>query len=250
MLRRNRYIKKSVLVMTFICVGIATQHGTAASDDILDFLPAILSGLTGREPQPEADSVFIRSTYIQTNSFGHVNIYGEIFNNTDNKITDVDVSLPIIEDDGSFFRVLEVEAPLRIVPPRSKTCFNISSPYSEEELASLRFDMPRYFTTDDPIPDVTVIDVVEGVSSVSGRRFLNLSGQLKNDSGTALNFITIVVTAYGANGGILYCGDTFFDASAIEPGNTHDFSFLTSADVDEVESFVVQAQGSEFISPR
>lgn len=238
---------KWVVVALLLLANSPPTYGDA-SDDILFFLPAILSNPNKptptpsppTNPQPQPDGVYIEKTNQDVGFFGRVSFVGEIFNNTDSKIKNVQ-AIAFVENDGATVGVISEFAGLTVIPPRSRTCFRIDSFFEEGDFDNVEFGVSNTFNTDEEIPDIAVINVSERIDVIGATdERLALLGQIRNDSTSPVDIVRVVATIYDEGGSVSQCEDSLVITSTFQPGSIADFVILTGQQAADVDSYVLQ----------
>lgn len=215
-----------------------------SEEDILEFLPAILTGIPEPQPPappspPPADGVFIQNSTVQEDFFGDVLLVGEVFNNTDSKLDFVRVSANIFNG-NSLVATDFTFTSTDIVPPRSRACFRMFTDYSGP-FTAVRYEPVSYLLTADPIPNIRAINVSRSPDFFGDFRLL---GQLRNNSGTTVDFAKVTATLYRNDGKVIDCDFTFPNNSTLSPGQSSGFEMFTSTPDSMVSNFSLQTDGN------
>lgn len=235
-------VKKRMLIVCLGLVPTALIPLTAMpSDDLLDYLPAILAGIKEAPPPlpPLPEGVFVQSTTTQSDFFGDVLIVGEVFNNTPNKLEFVRISANIfngnslVDTDFTF-------TSLDIVQPNSRACFKMFTDYGGS-YTRIGFEPVSFRITNDPIPNIRAVNVSRSADFFGDFRLLGL---LRNDSSSTVEFANVIATMYGADNRVVDCDFTFPNNSTLSPGQSSGFEMFTGTPNEQVTRFFLQTDGN------
>ncbi|MEZ4571374.1 MAG: FxLYD domain-containing protein [Thermomicrobiales bacterium] len=157
-------------------------------------------------------------------------MFGEVQNTSDVAATGVEVSATLLDGGGNRVGRGESESVGKtVMQPGDIAGFSILVTFdeggytewaSEEIVASYNFTRPEIvaaYTGNLSISGDTL------VGPETGFDFVDVTGNLTNDSGMALRFVQVGATAYDAAGNVISV-DSFVTTETLEPGSTIPFS--------------------------
>ncbi len=196
--------------------------------------------LVTKEPPPGVYILNNHSDYVD--SIGYLHIAGEVQNNTANHLRFVKITANIFNGDGQLLNTDFTYIHLGNLPAGDRTCFHILL----EEPASwsyYEFEAPTYWTDGEPLPNLVVFNDSGSYNSTFG--WYEIIGQVRNDHGTRVEYVSPVGTVYNASGIVLGCDFTYVNSSHLEPGQTSSFKMTFSGrDYANVTSYRLQVDGN------
>ena len=154
---------------------------SADDDEILDFLPAILSGVKANPPTPPPTppkptpphlppgvTVLPTQSYLKDYS-GDLQIVGEIYNNTTSSIKYVEINANVFN--GTSLVATDFTYTVRdLIPPKTKACFKIYTDYPGA-YTRVDFEPVSYWNTSDRQPSLS-LSWVYGLWNTPSRKAL------------------------------------------------------------------------------
>lgn len=206
--------------------------------------PTMTSTLTRSPP------IIIASNYSDhTDGLGLLYIAGELTNNTDQYLNQVEVKADLYDAGGNLVGVARTFTGLSTVPPGLTTCFRlIASPPAGWK--TYQFEPPTFSTHGHPLPSLTPLNV-SGAYHDRGPHsevpYYELLGQIRNDSGKRVNNVYPVVTFYDGQGKVMNCDGTLVNSTDLLAGQTGSFTLVLNELTNYyagVTSYKVQVDGS------
>ncbi len=199
------------------------------------YLPLVV-----KEPPPGVRVLNNHFAYVDT--IGYLNIVGEMQNNTPNHLRFVKITANIFNSGG---RLLDTEFTyiyLNNLPAGDKTCFHISL---EEPVgwSYYEFEAPTYWTDGKPLPNLAVSNDSGSYDSISG--WYEIIGQVRNEHGTRVEYVSPVGTLYNASGVVVGCSFTYINSTHLDPGQTSSFKMtFFDRDYADVTMYRLQVGGN------
>ena len=131
---------------------------------------------------------------------------------------------------------------LESVPPGDRTCFHIW--LDPLDWAYYEFEAPTYFSDADPLPNLAIIGD-HGVYDPSAGGY-DIFGEVRNDHGTRVEYVSVVGTLYNASGKTVGCWWEYVSGTHLDPGQSSPFDIEFGSynrDYVDVTSHRVHADG-------
>ena len=104
------------------------------------------------------------------------------------------------------------------------------------------FEAPTYSTDGSLLPNLTVLNDSGSYNSTFG--WYKIIGQVRNDHGTRVEYVSPVGTVYNASGVVVGCDFTYVNSTHLDPGQTSSFEMtFTGRDYVDVTSYRLQIDG-------
>jgi hypothetical protein len=175
-------------------------------------------------------------------SIDYLHIVGEVQNSTANHLRFVKITANIFNSSGQLLDTDYTYIHLDNLPADDKTCFHIIL----EEPAGwsyYEFEPPSYWTDGEPLPNLTVLNDSGSYNSTFG--WYKIIGQVRNDHGSRVEYVSPVGTVYNASGTVVGCDYTYVSATHLDPGQTSSFEMnFTGRDYADVVSYRLQVDGN------
>ena len=175
-------------------------------------------------------------------SIDYLHVVGEVFNNTSDDLRFVKIAANFFNTGGQLLDTDFTYIHLDNLPASEKTCFHmllqvpIGWSYYE-------FEAPTYWTDGQSLPNLTILN--DGGSYDSDFGWYTIIGQVRNDNGSRVEYVSPVGTVYNAAGTVLGCGFTYVNSTDLEPGQTSAFEMLfTGQDYINVTTYRLQVDGN------
>jgi hypothetical protein len=181
-----------------------------------------------------------------THSDQGYSVVGEIFNNTENHLWNIQVSARFYNSQGK--RVNTISRPLDFVnrlKPGLKVCFALDEWVDDLDWEYYEFDPVSYFADDIAPPEVSKHDLVG--TELAGRYFL--SGKVRNDHSADIDNTRVQGALYDENGVVLDCRWDYVINRHLAPGVMSPFEIeFTHRDdgYGDVDSYKVRRQAEEY----
>ena len=194
-------------------------------------------------PTTVPSGVHILSNYsFYVDSIDYLHIVGEVQNNTANHLRFVKITANIFSGGGQLLATDFTYIYLDNLPAGDRTCFHILL----EEPAGwsyYEFEAPTYWTDGEPLPNLTVLNDSGSYNSTFG--WYEIIGQVRNDHGTRVEYVSSVGTVYNASGVVVGCDFTYVNSTHLDPGQTSSFEMTFSGrDYADVTSYRLQVDGN------
>lgn len=223
-----------------------TGYGIIASDVLITgtvlspspwhvYLP-----LTLRETRPSVRILNNHFAYIDT--IGYLHIVGEVENDTSSYLRFIKIIANIFNSSGRLLDTDFTYTYLDNLSPGDRTCFHI---VMEEPIgwSYYEFEPPVYSIEGNPLPNLTVFN--DSGSYKSGLGWYEIVGQVRNDHGTRVEYVSPVGTLYNASNTVVGCDFTFVSSTHLDPGQASSFKMIFSGrDYADVTSYRIQVEGN------
>jgi hypothetical protein len=194
-------------------------------------------------PTPTPSEVYIlpnHSHYVD--SYNWLHVVGEVSNETTANLRFVSITANFFNNNGQLVDIEYTYTYLDNVPAGAKTCFHILVT-QPADWAYYEFEPPSYWTDGQPLPNLTVLN--DSGSYVPAYGWYRILGQVRNDHGTRVEYVSPVGTVYNASGTVLGCDFTFVSSTNLDPGQKSSFEITFSGrDYADVTSYRLQVDGN------
>lgn len=178
-------------------------------------------------------------SYVDASNYLHV--LGEVQNNTNGHVRFIKVTANVVNRDGQRLGGGSAYIYLDSLPPGDKTCFDILLK-EPAGWSGYRLEAPAYSTDGRPLPKLTVLNSSGSHDSTTG--WYKIVGQIRNDQGSRVNYVSPVGTAYNASGSVVGCSVTHVDGNHLNPGQTSSFEMLfPGSNAAGIRSYRMQVDG-------
>ena len=198
------------------------------------YLPLVL-----KQPPPGVRILENHTAYVD--SSGYLHLVGEVQNTTVEHLRFVQIHANIFDRSGQLLDTEFTYTHLDTVPAGEKTCFEV---WLEAPVgwASYEFEAPTYWTDGDPLPNLTFFNDSGSYDPTFG--WYEIIGQVRNDHGARVAYVSPVGTVYDTSGQVIGCEFTFVNSTHLDPGQTSAFEMtFTGRDYEDVASYRVQVDG-------
>ncbi len=180
------------------------------------------------------------SSYVD--SIDYLHIVGEVQNNTANNLRFVKITANIFGSSGQLLATDFTYIFLENLPAGDRTCFHLlvdePAGWSHYE-----FEAPAYWTDGEPLPNLTIFNDSGAYDSTFG--WYEIIGQVRNDHGTRVEYVSPVGTLYNAHGTVVGCDFTYVNSTHLDPGQTSSFeSIFIGRDYADVTAYRLQVDGN------
>jgi hypothetical protein len=180
------------------------------------------------------------SSYVD--SIDYLHIVGEVENNTANHLRFVKIIANVFDSDGHLLDTDFTYIYLDNLPAGNKTCFHILL----QKLAAwsyYEFEAPTYWTDGEPLPNLTVMNHSGSYNVTYG--WYEIIGQVRNDHGTRVEYVSPVGTAYNTSGMVVGCDFTYVNSTHLDVGQVSSFKLSFSGrNYSDVTSYRLQVDGN------
>ncbi len=180
------------------------------------------------------------SAYVD--SIDYLHIVGEVQNSTISHLRFVKIAANVYGAGGQLLDTAFTYTWLDNVPAGSKTCFQVllKKPSS---WSSYDLEPPTYWTDGRPLPNLVVLNDSGAYDQTF--HWYKVIGQVRNDHGARVQYVSPVGTLYDASGTVVGCHFAFVNSTHLDPGQTSSFQMTFSGrDYAEVASYRLQVDGN------
>ena len=180
------------------------------------------------------------SSYVD--SIDYLHIVGEVRNDTNQDLRFVKVTAALYGSGGQLLDTQFTYLTLGTLLAHDKACFNILLP-EPANWASYEFAEVDYWDDADPPPNLLVSNHSGSYNSTFG--WYEIVGQVTNNEGQRLEYVSPVGTLYNQAGTVLGCTFTFVDGTHLDPGQKSSFEMLfVGRDFKGVKSYRLQVDAN------
>lgn len=233
---------------TFTPTPTATASPTATSTPTPTPTSTPTNTLTPTNTAAPVPPTAVPGVHILTNHSSYVdnidylNVVGEILNNTANHLRYVRITVNVFNTNGQLLDTDFTYTSLDTLPPGDKTCFQL---WMEEPTSwsYYEFEAPSYWTDAEPLPNLAVFNDSGSYNSTFG--WYEIIGQVRNDHGSRVEYVSPVGTAYNSSGVVIGCDFTYVNSTHLDPDQTSSFEMtFMGRDYADVSSYRLQADGN------
>lgn len=175
-------------------------------------------------------------------SIDYLHIVGEVQNNTSNNLRFVKIAANLFSSSSQLLATDFTYIYLDNLPAGDRTCFHLLV----EEPAGwshYEFEAPTYWTDGEPLPNLTIFNDSGAFDPTFG--WYEIIGQVRNDHGTRVEYVSPVGTLYNVHGTVIGCDFTFVNSTHLEPNQTSSFEAIFSGrDYPDVAAYRLQVDGN------
>lgn len=193
-------------------------------------------------PLPSGIYVLPNHSFYQT-SWGFLHIVGEVMNNTSSHLTFVKVSANLFSAGGQLLDTDYTYTYLDDLPAGHKTCFDVLFLDPPSGWSYYEFETPTYWTSGEPLPNLTVLNDSGSYDPTDGD--YKIVGQVRNDHGSRVEYVSPVGTLYNSSGTVVGCNYTYVNSTHLDPGQVSAFDIdYYGRDYGNVVSYRLQVDGN------
>jgi len=171
----------------------------------------------------------------------YLHVLGEVQNNTNSHVRFIKVTANVVNRDDQRLAGGSAYIYLDSLAPGDKTCFDILLK-EPAGWSSYRLETPAYSTDGNPLPKLTILNSSGSHDSTTG--WYEVSGQIRNDQGSRVDFVSPIATAYNGSGSVVGCTITYVNGNHLTPGQTSSFEMLfPGSNSTGIRSYRVQVDG-------
>jgi hypothetical protein len=180
------------------------------------------------------------SSYVD--SIDYLHIVGEVHNNTANHLRFVKIAANVFDSNNQLLDTTFTYINLDNLPVGEKTCFHILL-QKPTNWSYYQFEPPTYRTDGEPLPNLTVTNSNGSYDSTFG--WYEIVGQIRNDHGSRVEFVSSVGTLYNGSSAVIGCSFTYVNSTDLDAGQTSSFKMLfTGRNLADVASYRLQTDGN------
>ncbi len=194
-------------------------------------------------PTAVPSGVYILSNHSSyTDSINYLHIVGEVQNNTANHLRFVRITTNVFNSGGQLLATDFTYIYLDNLPPGDRTCFHL---LLEEPAgwAYYEFETPTYWTDGEPLPHLSVFNDSGSYNATFG--WYEIIGQVRNDHGRRIEYVSPVGTLYNSSGTVVGCDFTYVNSAHLDPGQVSSFKMdFGGRNYADVASYRLQVDGN------
>ena len=190
---------------------------------------------------PMPSGVYVLPNHSYYTKYDHLRIVGEVQNGTSYHLRFVSVAVNIFDSAGHLLDTDYTYTHLDNLAPGEKTCFKI---WLDEpsNWSYYRFESPDYWMDGAPRPHLTLFNVTGSYNPTYDN--YKILGQVRNDHGSEVRFVSPVGTLYNTAGTVVDCDFTYPNTYHLGPGQTSSFEmWFSSRGYADVTSYRLQVDG-------
>lgn len=194
-------------------------------------------------PRPIPQGVYILPNHSYYTGQGYLWVGGEVQNNTSDYLQYVKIAVNIFSSDNQLVDTRYTYVHLNNLSPGEKTCFKIWFSQEPGGWSYYRFEVPSYWTKGNLPPNLALL-TSSGSYNTDGS--YTILGQVRNDQGTTVEYVSVIGTLYNAAGTVIGCGNTYVNSTDLDPDQTSSFKMKFWSwyrDHADVASYRLQADG-------
>ena len=181
-----------------------------------------------------AQEIINTSSFV--NSIGYLNVVGEVKNTSSNSLEYGQIIASFLDSEGNVVDTSMTYTNIDIIKPGAVVPFKVNVKNNEKiKQYSLQFQANQ---TNNQRRN---IEIVNNSSNVNSINYLEISGQVKNNTSESQEYVQIVGTFYDENGVVVDVGMTYSSVDVLQPGGTSPFK-LTVQNRDEITDYKLQVQ--------
>jgi hypothetical protein len=181
-----------------------------------------------------AQEIINTSSFV--NSIGYLNVVGEVENTSSNSLEYGQIIASFLDSEGNVVDTSMTYTNIDIIKPGAVVPFKVNVKNNEKiKQYSLQFQANQ---TNNQKRN---IEIVNNSSNVNSINYLEISGQVKNNTSESQEYVQIVGTFYDENGVVVDVGMTYSSVDVLQPGGTSPFK-LTVQNRDEITDYKLQVQ--------
>jgi len=181
-----------------------------------------------------AQEIINTSSFV--NSIGYLNVVGEIENTSSNSLEHGQIIASFLDSEGNVVDTSMTYTNIDIIKPGAVVPFKVNVKNNEKiKQYSLQFQANQ---TNNQKRN---IEIVNNSSNVNSINYLEISGQVKNNTSESQEYVQIIGTFYDENGVVVDVGMTYSSVDVLQPGGTSPFK-LTIKNRDEITDYKLQVQ--------
>jgi hypothetical protein len=241
---------KHRLAYAFLLAGfVLIPLGVLAAQTNLVFLPLALRGYplppettpTPTETPPAQGVSILPNHTAALDSSGYLHLWGEVQNATGDHLRYVEINASFYDGSGALLDSEFTNTLLDNVPPGEKACFDL---FIEEPAgwATYEFAAPVYWTDGAPLPKLALLN--DRGSYDPDLDWYTITGQVRNDQGSRVEYVSPVATYYNAAGRVVGCDFSFLENINLGPGQTGSFELNSSTPLAAaIKTYRIQISG-------
>ena len=175
-------------------------------------------------------------------SIDYLNIVGEVLNNTADNLRFIKISVNIYNSSGQLLNTDFTYTILDNLPAWDKTCFHVLL-QEPADWSYYQFETPTYWTDGQPLPNLAVLNDSGSYNSTFG--WYEIIGQVRNDQGSRVEYVSPVGTIFNSSGTVIGCDFTYINSTHLDPDQISSFKItFAGRDYTDVNSYRLQVDGN------
>lgn len=218
------------------------------------YLPQVMSGEPSPTPVPTPLYVptatappaptgvsLAPHTFTFVDSINYLHVVGEVFNNTDSQIKYVKIVANLFDQGGQLVGTDYTYTLLDNVQAHDRTCFHIIMA-QPANWTSYQLEAPTYWTSTSARANLAIVG--DSGSFVPTFGWYDVIGQVRNDQGSRVQYVSVVGTVYAADGTTTGCDYSYVSSTHLEAGQTSSFKLqFIGRTYSDVVAYRLQAEG-------
>lgn len=181
-----------------------------------------------------AQEIINTSSFV--NSIGYLNVVGEVKNTSSNSLEYGQVIASFLDSKGNIVDTSMTYTTIEIIKPGAVVPFKVNVKNNEKiKQYSLQFQANQ---TSNQRRNIEIINSSSNVNSIN---YLEISGQVKNNTSKNQDYVQIVATFYDKEDVVVDVGMTYSSVNVLQPGSISPFK-LTVKNRDEITDYKLQVQ--------
>jgi hypothetical protein len=181
-----------------------------------------------------AQEIINTSSFV--NSIGYLNVVGEVENTSSNSLEYGQIIASFLDSEGNVVDTSMTYTNIDIIKPGAVVPFKVNVKNNEKiKQYSLQFQANQ---TNNQRRN---IEIVNNSSNVNSINYLEISGQVKNNTSESQEYVQIIGTFYDESGVVVDVGMTYSSVDVLQPGGKSPFK-LTVKNRDEITDYKLQVQ--------
>ncbi|TRZ49267.1 hypothetical protein D4S03_08525 [bacterium] len=198
-------------------------------------------------PAPTATSIppgvqILQNHSYHVDSIDYLHVVGEVLNNTGNHLRFVKITANFFNGGGQLLGTKFTYIHLSNLPAWDKTCFDLGLP-EPSGWSYYQFESPTYWTDGQPLLNLAVLNDSGSYKPTYG--WYKIIGQVRNDHGVRVEYVSPVSTLYNASGTVVDCKFTYVNSTHLDPGQMSAFEMTFSRrNYSDVALYRLQVDGN------
>ena len=170
-----------------------------------------------------------------TDSIGYLNVVGEIKNNSEQNVNYVQPVVSFKNSSGDTIDSSSTYTFLDVLKPGQTAPFKVSIKNSED-IAEYAVQVQGSYGG-----SKRNLEITNSNSNVDSIGYLNVNGEIKNNSNSDLQYVEVIASFYNKNGEIVDAAYTYAQMDIVNAGSTSPFK-ISIQNKDSIEKYKLQVQ--------
>lgn len=181
-----------------------------------------------------AQEIINTSSFV--NSIGYLNVVGEVKNTSSSTLEYGQIIASFLDSEDNVVDTSMTYTNIDIIKPGAVVPFKVNVKHNEKiKQYSLQFQANQTNS------QRRNIEIVNNSSNVNSINYLEISGQVKNNTSESQEYVQIIGTFYDESGVVVDVGMTYSSVDVLQPGGTSPFK-LTVKNRNEITDYKLQVQ--------